>query len=117
MSRTEESHELGHWVHRSLLAGLTLSGLLMIGGFLRVLSVAEPRPEGTPAPFLILLDQAAHGDGIALMNLGLLALMATPVLRVVVLAAGWGWRREWRFLAVSLTVLALLGISMVLGVR
>jgi uncharacterized membrane protein len=42
--------------------------------------------------------------------------MVTPILRVVVLLAGWAIDREWRFSAVALTVLALLIASLLLGV-
>jgi hypothetical protein len=116
MDRAEESRDLGPWVHRSLITGLALGGLLMAGGMVLALVEGRPRPEGPPPSIGAVLRAAARGDGVALMDLGLLMLMATPVVRVAVLAVGWGWEREWRFLAVALAVLALLGLSVAMGV-
>lgn len=116
MERSGEPAALGHWVHRSLLAGLVVSGLLMAAGLAVALGTGRPRPDGPPAPLGSNLRLAARGDGVGLMDLGLLVLMATPVLRVVVLAVGWGLERHWRFLAVALAVLGLLGVSAWMGV-
>jgi hypothetical protein len=41
--------------------------------------------------------------------------MATPIVRVGVLAVGWTIEGDWRFAAVAATVLALLGLSLYLG--
>jgi uncharacterized membrane protein len=43
-------------------------------------------------------------------------LIATPILRVAVLALGWRITGNYRFMAVSLVVLALLAVSFFLGV-
>jgi hypothetical protein len=116
MRPAEESHAIGRWVHLSLLAGLVVSGLLMAVGLAAALVSGAARPEGAPPGVAALFRMAAGGDGSALMDLGLLALMATPLLRVVVLAAGWALAREWRFAAVAVVVLGLLGLSLALGV-
>jgi len=50
-----------------------------------------------------------------MMTLGILALMATPILRVGVLAAGWSLEGERRFAAIAGAVLILLGASLYLG--
>jgi hypothetical protein len=112
-----ESHRLEHWVHRSLLAGLIVSGLLMAAGLTLTLSRNEPRPEGKPPSLVSLVHDAAREDGVGLMQLGLLVLMVTPVLRVLVLAVGWSLERRWTFMAVAMTVMTLLAVSLVLGVR
>ncbi|MGC8642409.1 MAG: DUF1634 domain-containing protein, partial [Isosphaeraceae bacterium] len=96
--------------------GVMISGLLIAGGLVLALVFNHPRPEGTAPSLSLSLQHASRGHGIALMNLGLLALMVTPVLRVAVLAIGWGMNRDRRFLAVALGVLVLLTISPVLGV-
>ena len=61
------------------------------------------------------MSKAAKGDGTAILQLGLLVLMLTPVARVVVLAVGWLVDREWRFALVALFVFALLMTSLILG--
>jgi uncharacterized membrane protein len=63
-----------------------------------------------------VVRDALRGDGIDLIDLGLLALISTPALRVAVLALAWAREREWRFAGVAIAVLALLALGMVLGV-
>jgi Protein of unknown function (DUF1634) len=116
MGRAGESHGIRRWVHLSLLVGLVLSGLLMAGGLVLALVFDQPRPVGAPPATGTLLRRAIGGDGLALMDLGMLALMATPVLRVAVLTVGWCLERDWRFAAVAAVVLGLLGLSLALGV-
>ena len=116
MDPAGEPRAIGRWVQVSLLAGLLLGGLLMAAGLAAALVLEQPRPEGEPPAIRDLLDRAVRGDGVGLMNLGMLALMATPVLRVAVLALGWGMERRWRFLAVALAVLGQLGVSLALGI-
>ncbi len=110
-----EVHWLEKWVHYSLLAGLMLSGLLLITGLAVVLIRHEVRPEGPPMPLKVIIRGAFSADGVACLDLGLLALMLTPVLRVCVLAVGWSLAGERRFAVVAVTVLTLLGISQALG--
>src|SRR4051794_24504913 len=107
---------LEHWVHRALLTGLVVSGLLMVTGLGIALIRHQDRPVGLPPPASVVLRQASGGNGVALMELGLLALVATPILRVAVLAIGWGLQRDWQFAAVAAVVLGLLAVSLVLGV-
>jgi uncharacterized membrane protein len=57
---------------------------------------------------------ASHNNSLE-TALGLLILIGTPVLRVAVLAVGWWMMGDRRFAAVALTVLALLGLSLALG--
>ena len=45
---------------------------------------------------------------VQLMTLGLLLLMATPVARVVVSVAEYGWQRDWTFFTLTLIVLFVL---------
>jgi hypothetical protein len=105
-----------HWVHWSLLGGLLVGGVLMGVGLAVTLAEGSQRPEGSPPGVGRLIGEALRGEGVAFLDLGLLALMATPVVRVGVLALGWGIERSWPMLAVALTVLALLGVRVALGV-
>lgn len=84
-------------IHHLLLAGVSVSALLMAAG----LSVL---------PWERSLGQLA-------MRAGILVLMTTPVLRVAGLAAGYGWERNWPFFWASLGVLGLLGAGILLGLR
>lgn len=55
-----------------------------------------------------VLRGAAHGDAAALIQLGVLLLIATPVARVAVMAVGFVMERDRMYLAISLSVLAVL---------
>jgi hypothetical protein len=116
MTKPGHPHRLEHWVHLSLLTGLLVSGGLLFSGLFLALFNGRPRPEGPPPTFREVVRAAAQGDGVALIYLGLLVLIGTPVVRVAVLALGWGMICSWRFMAVSLVVLALLAVSFFLGV-
>ena len=48
---------------------------------------------------------------------GILVMILTPVLRVALIAVGFGLNRQWRFCGVSAGVLALLGWGIFLGLR
>lgn len=56
-----------------------------------------------------------QGRGQAIVTLGLMVLIATPVVRVAVSAVAFAWLRDRVFALIALTVLALLVLSFVLG--
>ncbi len=115
MDAEGRSRILRHWVHWSLLAGVIVSGVLLALGLVTALASGQSRPKGAPS-IPGLLRQAVHGEGVGLLYVGLLLLIATPILRVVVLAVGWAVEKQWRFAAVAVVVLTLLGLGLLLGV-
>jgi uncharacterized membrane protein len=117
VTNNEVPDPLAHWVHRSLLAGLIVSAAALIVGVAVAIAKDQPLGEGGPPKHVrALVEDAAHGNGDALLNLGILALLFTPICRVVVLAIGWTVRREHRMAFVALCVLALLAISLIVGI-
>ncbi len=94
------------WIAGTLRWGSYLSALLLAVGVVWVaLDPSVPIQVGPGMPFRILGEQLMTGNPYALMQLGLLVLLATPLLRVVV-AAGTFWRiRERRYTVVALLVL------------
>lgn len=115
MSVGNSTDRMAHWVHIALFSGLVASGLLLALGFALLLAVPHPQAESGALEISVLFSRAASGDGTAVLALGLLVLMLTPVLRVMVLAIGWLHQRDWAFAAVAISVLALLAASMALG--
>jgi uncharacterized membrane protein len=99
-----------------LLSGVAASAVLACLGLLLVFVQQEPRPETPPPGLGTLLLAAMHGRGVAILDLALLLLMATPLLRVAVLALGWARSGDRRFTGVALIVLGLLALSLLLGV-
>ena len=111
-----DPRRLDHWVHRTLLAGLVVSGVLLATGLAIMLTQGNKEAPQYES-FTSLLQDAGQLQGPAVTTLGLLALMITPILRVVVLLGGWTSKRDWRFAGVALTVLVLLCISLGIGAR
>ena len=92
MAPHQKSNRLTWAVHISLLSGLVASAALLVIGAVLVLISQQATSENTPGGVTILLSKAAKGDGTAILEVGLLVLMLTPVARV---------RRAGRRLAVE----------------
>jgi uncharacterized membrane protein len=61
------------------------------------------------------LAGVAAGSPAAIVVLGLLVLLATPLLRIIVSVATFARERDWRYVAITLLVLAILLLSFALG--
>jgi uncharacterized membrane protein len=103
-----------------LRGGVTLSaGLLILGA---LLYYAHTFSSGTPAhppPFPHTLAGVFHGlaqgDPLAILSLGLLVLLLTPVARVVVSILAFARERDWLYVAITTLVLLILLVSFLLG--
>lgn len=116
MTSSPRSSRLEHWVHWTLLAGVIASGTLGLVGLTLIFAGSEPRPDGPPPSIAVLFKSALKADGVAITELALLLLMVTPLARVAVLAVGWCLEGNRRFALVALAVLALLAMSLSLGI-
>jgi len=56
-----------------------------------------------------------HGDPLAVIALGLLVLLLTPVLRVLVSVVTFALERDWRYTGITLLVFIILIVSFLLG--
>ena len=54
----------------------------------------------------------AHPRPEIVIQFGLLLLIATPVARVVLSLAAFGWQRDWTYVVITLLVLAVLAYSL-----
>jgi uncharacterized membrane protein len=111
MSDKEENERLSRAVRRTLQIGLTASVVLIVVGWLVIVT----KGPASDAPKAGLFSRAAHGDGTAILAVGLVLLMLTPVARVAVLAIGWLVSRDFTFSLIAFCVLAMLGLSVLLG--
>jgi len=50
---------------------------------------------------------------LSVIQLGLIVLIATPVIRVIACVVGFGWERDWKYVVISLLVLGLLLVSLI----
>lgn len=119
MQLTDQKLEVA--IGRMLQAGVLLAALVVfIGGVLYLSQSSGPRPDythfhgisqdlRTPTRIVAL---AVHGDAQGLIQLGLLLLIATPIMRVVVAVVGFFMERDRMYVWVSLAVLAVLLYSL-----
>ena len=82
-----------------MVAGVTISAILLAAGL------------------GLWLFQPNHGVSMWLLNAGLIALMATPIMRVVVSFAEYISLGQWFFAGVTVLVLAELTITVLVALK
>lgn len=106
---------------RLLQVGVLLASVIvLIGGILYVHAHAaapmDYRTFSSEPAFLRhpsqLIQHLAAGDGAAIVQLGILLLIATPIARVVFAVVAFAIERDRLYVAVSLVVLAVLLVSL-----
>jgi uncharacterized membrane protein len=104
--------------------GVTVAAtVVFLGGILSLRNLTAAAPNYThfqPAtiPTLSGLFQSiAHLDPASIIQLGLLLLIATPVLRVIFCVVGFALQRDKLYVAISTTVLLILLYSFLRGGR
>jgi uncharacterized membrane protein len=111
-----------------LRVGVVLSASLIVAGMFLSFA-ADPQkarqpsslrgltgPAATfPHSLAAIMHGTAHVQGPAIVALGLLVLVATPVVRVGASVAGFLYERDPTFVVITTTVLTLLIVSFVLG--
>jgi uncharacterized membrane protein len=105
-----------------LRAGVVVAcGIIFVGGVLYVVrhggeresfSAFQAQPPALES-LRGIVGEARAGSARGIIQLGALALIATPVLRVVFAVYGFARRKEWVFVGVSMIVLALLAWGLV----
>lgn len=105
-----------------LRTGVSLAAVLvLIGGVAFVAKNRETIPDhrtfhGAAAELTRvagILHGAATLNPLFVIQLGILVLIATPIIRVVACAAGFAFEKDWMYAVVSLIVLAFLVASIV----
>lgn len=96
-----------------LLGGMVLSvSVLSIGLLLYALNPAGPEVD---LPLDQIAEGVLRGDPIAIIDLGILLLIATPLTRVLTAATVFAVDREPRFVVVSLIVLGAILLAVLVG--
>ena len=103
-----------------LRGGVLLSAAIIALGtalfFWRALTGRGGAGAGTfPHTLSAALAGVAAGSPAAIIVLGLLVLLATPLLRIIVSVAIFARERDWLYVAITLLVLAILLLSFALG--
>jgi uncharacterized membrane protein len=102
-----------------LLGGVTLSAALMVAALAGAIFVGwsgslvgQPASTRDPTDFSQLVHSLLLLRPIATAKLGLLVLLATPVLRVAVSVGAFAIQRDATYVVISLGVLAILLLSL-----
>ncbi len=107
-----------------LRTGVMLAAaLVLIGGIAFVASHPKAAPDhrkfhAEPSQ-LASISGVLHGattlDPLYIIQLGLLILIATPIVRVMTCAVGFAFERDWTYAIVSLIVLTFLLVSIIVS--
>lgn len=97
--------------------------LLVGGGIYLVRHGHEPvvhREKFTPEPArysqpVAIVEAALEGQGRAIIQLGLILLIATPVMRVVLSVVTFAWKRDVAYTLITLVVLGVLAVGFLGG--
>lgn len=124
----EQVYAVEQWISLTLRLGVGLSLLLLIIGTIITFRHhpdygSQPdrltemmRPDAAfPHSIAALTSALDHGQGQAIVTLGLLVLIATPIVRVGISTLAFWHERDWPFTFITLFVLGLLLLSMGLG--
>jgi uncharacterized membrane protein len=106
----DAERELDRVAGYALFCGALLSSMLVGAGLIGL----ALHPDGAflaGKPIGVALRSAFALQPAGLINLGVLILLATPLLRVLIAIVGFAALKRWRFAIISLIVLAMLLVS------
>ena len=88
-----------------LVTGMVLSFSIMLIGL--VMYAINPT-DGTTLSLDKIADGIAHGNPIAVIDLGIVILIATPLVRIMAAGITFGLEGDYRFVGISIFVLAMI---------
>jgi len=107
-------HEINTVVHRVLIVGLAISTVLILFGL--GLDILRHRQVPTDAPtFREVFRRTAELRPSGFLTLGLLVLVATPIMRVIGSTIAFLYERDWRYALITFVVLVVVTLSLLLG--
>jgi uncharacterized membrane protein len=110
----EARRELNRVVHRMLILGLVLSTAVLFVG-LALSAISHHRLPTKVLEFQEIFRGLKAGSPPSFLSLGILLLIATPVLRVFGSLAEFIGKKDWRFAVITSVVLIILAISVIAG--
>lgn len=111
---TEEQESFNRVVHYLLIIGLVVSVVFILTGLVIALANQQPVPHSM-VPLGEIVSQMVRFEAAGFITLGLLVLIATPVMRVILSAVTFIVEKDWRFTGITLIVLATVLVSIILG--
>lgn len=110
----KEQRDLNEVVHHMLVIGLVISTALMLIGLALDLVLGREVPTVVP-DFADVFNRVIALRPSGFLALGLLGLIATPILRVVGSIFTFLYERDWRYAGITFLVLGVVTISLILG--
>lgn len=111
--------DIDRLISNTLRTGVIASVLTILLGmtitFVRHPWYFRSAPPAGSSSLQAVMTGVAHGRGEAIAMLGVLFLIATPVVRVMMSIAVFAMQRDRRYVAITITVLVLLVISFITG--
>lgn len=100
---------LNQYIRVVLLTGMILSISMMLIGL--IWYAISPSGSNITLGPIQAIQALLNGDPIGLIDLGIMLLIATPLMRVLVALAAFIKGREWKFVLVSLIVLSVIAMA------
>lgn len=113
-AEAEVRRDLNDVVHKVLVVGLLVSTAILVFGILLGLVEHRPLPDTT----LSVGEAVSRTVGLrpsGFLNLGLLVLIVTPILRVVGSIFVFIYERDWRYAGITALVLTIMLFSLLSG--
>ncbi|MBI2843986.1 MAG: DUF1634 domain-containing protein [Armatimonadetes bacterium] len=105
--------DVNRYVQKAMSVGVVTSFLILVWG--SILFLINPKAGEEPGPILQILRGALHLDPIAIINLGLLALLVSPAAGVIAAMVALILQGDKKYALVSLAVLCVLALAALLG--
>lgn len=99
----------------TLRVGVAVSAFFLIAALVDSVFAPDAASPVTPAGFGAALRGVTRLETSALVHLGIVVLLLTPIARLVAVSAEFSIRRETTFVLMSVGVLLLLGASVLIG--
>lgn len=112
--KAKEKRDLDRIIHSLLVWGVVISSAVMLVGLLIAVITAQPVPEHVP-PFGQIIPEVLALQPGGILALGLLILIATPIMRVVSSIFAFIYERDWRYALVTFIVFLIVLVSIFLG--
>jgi uncharacterized membrane protein len=102
----------------TLRIGVILSAMLVVAGSITYfLERSTNQAPSSNFSVLLVFQDLLRGNPIALILLGVIVLVATPIARVLELVISYGWEKDRTYTLLSFLVLALMLVGIVLVPR
>ncbi|MFD3259903.1 DUF1634 domain-containing protein [Paenibacillus lentus] len=116
-SRQDRAAEVEIAISKMLRIGIVLAGLVIVTGLVLFLVTGDSGYPGDTFPTSLpdIFQGLIQLKSVAIIEVGLILLILTPVFRVFVSMFAFIHEKDYRFVLISIFVLIILGISFALG--